>query len=442
MKNSLCVFFSCILACSALATTEAAQTGAQGPKPETRTLTVRESVQLALSRAPEVLLAEAQAVRAREAVREARSLNQPQVVLGTGLAYNNGYPLSMEGAAPSIFQIGASQSIFNKKNNNLIREAQESDKAGRLGVDAAREEIAARTALVCYELHGARKAAEIARARLHNARRQQERVEVQLEAGKVRPVDVSLARTAALSAGQQLLEMEEQGNAAEAELKILTGIPDAVAIVIANPEIDSPVFGMPKDALLQRALERKPEILQAEAGLRAKEFHVEAEKGENLPKASIVSQYALFSKTNNYADYFNRFSRNNYIIGLSLQVPVFNGSRTSARVAQSRNEASEARHRLERARSDLKLSIEKSLGALRIARGASEVAKSDLEGVKEMVGVSEALLAEGRIGQSSLEEVRMQLQQKELAALEAERVLFQRKLELLRAAGSIAAELQ
>lgn len=434
MKNSLGFLFSCILACSTL--------GATDGKPETRTLTVRESVQLAVNRAPEVLLAEAQAVRAREVVREARSLNKPQVVLGTGLAYNNGYPLSMEGAAPSIFQVGVSQSIFNKKNNNLIREAQESDKAGRLGVDAAREDIAARTALVCYELHNARRAAEIVTARLRAARSQQERAEVQLQAGKVRPLEVSLARTAALSAEQQVLEVEEQAHAAEAELKMLTGIPDAVAIVIATPDIESPVFGMPKDALLQRALERKPEILQAEANLRAKEFHIEAEKGEDLPKANIVSQYALFSKTNNYADYFNRFSRNNYIIGLSFQVPVFNGSRTNARVAQSRNEASEARYRLERARSDLKLSIEKSLGALRIARGASEVAKSDLESAKEMARVSETLLEEGRIGMSNLDEVRIQQQQKELAALEAERLLFQRKLELLRAAGSLVTELQ
>ncbi|MEJ2247637.1 MAG: hypothetical protein P8Y80_16410, partial [Acidobacteriota bacterium] len=75
------------------------------PQSQVRTLTIQEAVRMALSRSPEMLLAEAQAIRAGEAVRETRSLNRPQVYAGSGLAYNNGMPLSIEGAAPSIFQV-------------------------------------------------------------------------------------------------------------------------------------------------------------------------------------------------------------------------------------------------------------------------------------------------------------------------------------------------
>ena len=74
-------------------------------------LTLEAAVRAALERAPEVALARSGAERAGAAVGETRSLNRPQIVSGTGLAYNNGYPLSLEGSAPSLFQVAVSQEI-------------------------------------------------------------------------------------------------------------------------------------------------------------------------------------------------------------------------------------------------------------------------------------------------------------------------------------------
>ncbi len=412
------------------------------PQPEVRALTIQEAVQMALAHSPEVMLAEAQSARAGEALRESRSLKWPQVVTGTGLAYNNGFPLSIEGAAPSIFQIGASQSILSKKNSNLIHEAEESGKASRLGTESARNDLALKTALVYYEFYRAGKITALASARLEEARRQQEQVETLLDAGRTRPVDVTFAKTATTAARQQLLVAQEQVKLAETELRELTGLSQPVSIRAMEPRIESPIFGSQGEMLYKQAFESTPEILQAEANLRAKEFHVEAEKGESLPQMEIVSEYALFSRTNNYADFFNRFTRNNFLLGLSIQVPLFNGFRTSARVAQGRQEVSEMRYRLQSLKSGLKLNIERALSTLRIARGATDLARSEMEAAREMVQVSETLLESGRASVKELDDSRSQLQQKELSLLDAEQVLFQRKLELLRATGSILPAIQ
>jgi outer membrane protein len=411
--------------------------GEPASRPESRALTVQEAVQMALAHSPDVLLAEAQASRAGESLRETRSLNRPQVVVGTGLAYNNGFPLSIEGAAPSIFQIGASQSILIKKNANLIREAEESGKASRLGAESARNDLALKTALVYYELYREEKIIALASERLDDARKQLELVETLFEAGRVRPVDVTMAKNRTASAQQQLLEAREHAKTAEAELRELTGLSDAVSVKTKEPRIDIPAE-FQEEMIYKQALENNPEIRQAEINVRAKEFHVEAEKGERLPQMEIVSEYALFSRTNNYADYFNQFKRHNVLLGLSLQMPLFNGSRTSARVAQSRQEVSEGRLRLQRLKSDLKLSIQKGLSDLRIARGAKDVARGDVQAAREMLRVNETLLESGRITEKELEDFRSQLQQKELALLEADQILFQRKLELFHAVGSIA----
>ena len=410
------------------------------PGPQATTVTIQEAVALALARSPDVLLAQAQVIRSREALRESRSLYHPEVYTGTGLAVNNGYPLSMEGAAPSLFQVTAKQPFWSKKNSSLIHESEESGNASRFAEENARNLLASETALVYYRLHQSRKIVELTNAKLDTARKQQEQVETLLSAGRVLPVDGTLARTAALGAEQQMLVALEQAKLAEVELRELTAVTAPIQTV--EPNIENPAFGLSGETLYQQALECSPEIRQSEANVRAKEFHVKAEEGEKWPKANIIGEYALFSRQNNYQDYFNRFSRNNFVLGLSLQVPIFSGSRISSRVAQSRQAVSEERYRLESLKSDLKMSIERGLSALRIARGASEFARSDAKAAREIMEMNEVLLGAGRIGPKEMEDIRSQLQQKELALLEADQALFQRKMELLRALGTISTALQ
>ncbi len=439
LKSPVFIFSVCF-ACAGIV--PASESGGLESRSETRLLTLQEAVGMTLARSPYLRLAEARSIRAGEALREIRSLNRPQVYTGTGLAYNNGYPLSMEGAAPSIIQIAASQAIFSSKNNNLIREAEEEGKATHFGIESARNELVIKAAISYCELYRARKSISLASTALDSARKQQEFVEILLRAGKVRPVDLVLARAGTSSAQQQLLVAQEQAKVAETELRELTGLPETVSVSLAEPRINSPVFEQPAETLYQQALELSPEILQAESDIRAKEFHLKAEKAESLPQMDIITQYALFSRTNNYADFFNRFTRNNFLFGLSFQVPLFNGSRISARVAQSRLEVTEARYRLQQLQSALKMNLQRSLSALRIARGASEFARSDLETAQEMVRISEIQLEGGRISEKELEEHRIQMRQKELALLEADHALFQRKLELLRAIGAAPSAIQ
>jgi outer membrane protein len=416
--------------------------GSSGNDSRQEALTIQEAVRMALAHSPEALLAKVQSFRAQEALRETRSLSLPQVVTGTGLAYNNGFPLSIEGSAPSIFEVGMSQSILSKTNRSLVREAEESGKASKFGIDAARNEIASETARIYYELHQARKSIAVVSARVDAARKQQAQVESLLAAGRVRPVDVKMANASRLAMEHQLSIAQEQEKIAESELLELTGISEKSSIRTMEPQIENPIFSMREENLYQQTLESTPEILQAEAAVRAKEFHIEAVKGESLPKIEIINHYALFSRTNNYPDYFKSFTRNNWIIGLSIQVPVFNGFRTSARVAQSRHEVTEANYRLQNMKSSLKLSIQRELSALRIVRSAVELARSEVDAARENLQVNEVLLESGRISAQELESLRSTLQQKELAQIESDQALFQRKLSLLRVTGIIASALQ
>ena len=409
-------------------------------RPEAREarLSLDAAIRLALERAPELSVADARAARATEALRETRALNRPQAVTGTGLAYTSGFPLSIEGAAPSLIQVGVTQSILSKKNGNLIREAEEGLKASRIAPEGVRNNLAAHTALVYHDLHQARQLETLAAERVESARQAEGAIASLLEAGKARPVDLTLQRAAAAGAEQQLLVAREKARMAEVELRQLVRLDPSVTIRTEEPRLDPEPLAQPVETLYQRALETHPDIRQGEIGVRAREFHVEAERGEYLPRLELVSEYALFSRHNNFSEFFSRFARNNVLVGLSVQVPVFNGHRTAARVAESRAELAEAKLRLERQKADLRLEIERGMSQLRVARGAAELARLESAAAQESLKVESILFEGGRIGARELENARLRAHEKTLGAFDADRALWQNQVELLRATGNFA----
>ena len=401
-------------------------------------LTLGEAVRLALARGPELSLARAAAAKAADALKEVRSANLPQVAAGSGLAVNNGFPLSIEGAAPSIVQFGVSQAILSKKNRNLIREAEEETQAAQAGPDGARNTLSARTALLYGELHQARQMIPLLEQQWANAAKSCEVQQALLQAGRIRALDLAQAKVAEANAGQQLLIARERARLAESGLREVTGIPEGREFRTETPALPSENLTLPVGVLYQKALEMHSGVREAESTVRAREFHVEAEKGERYPQIAVVGQYAVFSRTNNYQDYFNRFTRNNYLLGLSVQVPLFNGFRTGARVARSRQEVEAARLRLQVVKSDLKMALERDASNLRLARGAAELARLEVQAAEDKLKVSEALAEAGRADARELDLARAEWLGKRLAAVDAQRVLFEREVELLRTSGSLA----
>src|SRR5215472_13318447 len=112
---------------------------------ETHSLTLRQTVELALKQNPDIVLARLDEEKARQGVRVARDPFTPRVAVGSGLAYTNGFPMSIEGAAPSIVQANAVQYLFNRPQSYAIAQARENVRSAELSGAAKREEVAYRT---------------------------------------------------------------------------------------------------------------------------------------------------------------------------------------------------------------------------------------------------------------------------------------------------------
>ena len=74
---------------------------------------LKRAVELALAHSTTTAAANADEQRVFASYREARNQYIPQLVVGSGLGKSWGFPLSLEGAAPSILNVNSQSTIFN-----------------------------------------------------------------------------------------------------------------------------------------------------------------------------------------------------------------------------------------------------------------------------------------------------------------------------------------
>src|SRR5437870_3301703 len=130
---------------------------------EVRQMTLRQAIETALQQSPDVALARLDDEKARQAVRAARDPFFPRIVVGSGLAYSNGFPMSIEGAAPSIVQASAIAYIFNRPQSYQIAQAKENARGASLSFSGKRDEVAFRVASLFLDAERAARIGALAR---------------------------------------------------------------------------------------------------------------------------------------------------------------------------------------------------------------------------------------------------------------------------------------
>jgi outer membrane protein TolC len=102
---------------------------------------LRRVIELALSHATAAGIAAADEQRTAAAYRDLRDSYIPQITTGAGLGYSYGFPLSLEGAAPSLFNVNAQSSVLNFSLRELLKAAKADSKVASLTSKDQRNQI-------------------------------------------------------------------------------------------------------------------------------------------------------------------------------------------------------------------------------------------------------------------------------------------------------------
>ncbi len=119
---------------------------------ENVTLSLKQAVDMALRQNPDIALARLEEQRAVLGVQAVREPLLPRVFAGSGLAYSSGFPMSIEGSAPSVLQARAERTMYSRPQGYLVAEARETAVSASYSTSATREEVALRTATLFLDL--------------------------------------------------------------------------------------------------------------------------------------------------------------------------------------------------------------------------------------------------------------------------------------------------
>lgn len=396
----------------------------------------RNAVDLALQHSGVMGIAAINQWRARKAYEELRANYIPQLTIGSGLGYSYGFPLTLEGSAPSVANFNSLQSFYNPSLRQFMKAAKIDWHAASLDIQDKRDAVILDTALTYAQLaqltgkitalSEAQTAAE--KAQFVSEQRLQEGVDSKLEVTKSQLITARIRL--------RIAEAQDQSDVLREHLSKLLGLPADQIAVQPDSMPQMPLISQDDD-LPARAVGSSLAVKLAEQKVAAAQARANGEhKAAVMPTIDLASQYAYLAKFNNYDLYYKNYTANNFSGGLNLRVPIFN-SVQKAKAQEADADALIAKKQADLTKNQVgenTLKLQRSLRQLSAARDVAklewEVSQGDLEGVKGRVQT-------GSANTRDEQNAEIDTHDKHAAYLDAEFELSRAELQLLRLTGEL-----
>jgi len=398
-------------------------------------LPLERAIRLALAHSTGAAIANADVQRAFASYRELRNNYLPQMIVGSGLGWSYGFPLSIEGSAPALANIVAQSSVFNPAQRQFLNAAKTEWHASEFQDKGQRNAVIQDVALTYAEL--AKWEARLQRLQPDEseAKQMEQAVAARLQEGVDSAMDLNKARLT--TARVRLHRAEARGNAdvLRRHLSTLTGLP-VFSIELVPETIPALPPVATEEDLSEKAIAASPAVKTAQQHSLAESMRALGEHRALYPSIDFSAQYARLSTFNNYNEYYRKFQPDNATIGLAFRIPIFNASQR-ARADAADAEALKARKQAEASRNEvaeetlkLQRAAEQLEAAREVARLEYELAQSGLEAAQTRVEAKTGTLHE-------LADARVQASERFLLFQDADFEYQRVRMNLLRATGDL-----
>src|SRR6185437_4077319 len=405
---------------------------------ENHVLTLKQAVDRALGQNPEALMARLAPFKAAAAIRVAKDPFVPRLAVGSGLAYNNGFPLSIEGSAPAAFEARANAYIFNRPQTYAIAQAKENARGAGFAAGEKTDEIAFRVASLYIDADRAGRLATMAQQQAESLQRVLETVHARVLDGRELPISEQEANVNLLRARQRLSTLEGDRDLTQHDLASTLGFSPIDTVQPAEQERAPTEIPSSEQDAMKAALDSNKELKRLESNYQAKVLEIKGDKAQRLPRADLVAQYALLTHYSHYDEYFRAFKRNNGELGASFSVPLFTGPGLKATINQAEADQQHVRAEIDAARNKIMLDLHQAYRNIENSEGARKLAQAELDLARSQVSVLLAQMNEGRASLRQLEEARFNEDEKWIALYDAQFNAERARLNVLRQTGQLA----
>ncbi len=376
-------------------------------------VSLKHMVELALAHATGAAISEAEEKRAVAGYRELRDGYIPQVTTGAGLGYSYGFPLALEGQAPSLFNITTQSALLNPSLHDFAQAAKAESAVASFNNKDQRNQVIQDAALSYAELAKWEqrllklKDSEAAAVKMQTA------VAERVKAGIDNELDGTRARLSEARIRLRIAEAQGAADVLREHLSKLTGLPalgiqtdaDSIPATPAPPPTEQPA----KEAAAT------PSIEAAMEHARAQYLRAQGEHKALWPSIDFAAQYALLSKFNNFQNYYipsqpcavaglnvlcttSNFQQNNATVGVSIRFPLFNASQRAraqgadADAVKASKQAEAARNRVSEEALRLQRTVTQMQAARDVAQLESEIADKTVTAVQSRMDAGTATL--------------------------------------------------
>jgi outer membrane protein len=413
------------------------QTPATQAPPASRTVSLAEVVKLALSNSPDLALARARYAVSKNTAGVDRSSFLPNLFTGSGAAYTNGFPGTLGGQAPAVFEMSYTQEIFDKQQWGQLHADEELAKSQQIDYQNARENVIVSAASSYMELADVQRSLQLLRSERDSAQQILDVTQQREAAGLELPTSVTTAQLQLARITQRIVQYQDREQVLTQQLRDMTGLPADQPLQVSSDEPLASESLEPASNVVTDVVDHSAALREAENFRIARQDQLKGAKGSYWPTISIVGEYNVLSTINNYQEYFNHFQRNNVNIGVQIAIPIF-AAKTSAGVALAKSNFDQASLELDAAKRGVREGAEQKIQAVKEADAAREVARLDLQLAQQQLQDAEAKFNQGHLRLSELEQDRLVENEKWLAFLDAGLFHERAQLDLLQATGQLA----
>jgi outer membrane protein TolC len=362
----------------------------------------------------------------------------PRLTVGSGLAYNNGFPLSIEGSAPAAFEAKASAFVFNRPQTYAIAQAKETARGAGFAAGEKNDEIAFRVASLYIDADRAGRLATMAQQQVESLERVLETVHARVQDGRELPISEKEANVNLLRARQRLMTLEGDRDIAQHDLAGTLGFSPTDTVQPAEQERPPAEIPSSEQEAMTAALDSNKELKRLASNYQAKVLEIKGDKAQRLPRADLVAQYALLTHYSHYDEYFRAFKRNNGELGASFSVPLFVGPGVKAVVTQAEADQQHIRAEIDAARNKVMLDLHQAYRNIETSDGARQLAQAELDLARSQLSVLLAQMNEGRTSLRQVEEARFNEDERWIAFYDAQFNAERARLNVLRQIGQLA----
>ena len=118
----------------------------------------------------------------------------PQLSVGTGIAGTYGLPLSIEGAAPSLFNVNYIQTLYDRNQRKQADAAQLQEEGSQAEVQSVQQKAALEAGRIFLDLRNQRERHHYYQTQLESLGKTREIIAARVEAGVVQPRELTKAK--------------------------------------------------------------------------------------------------------------------------------------------------------------------------------------------------------------------------------------------------------